>query len=102
MIRFSRYQPERQLLGGICTHQSKAPFHGARNSNYGHVLESALEEGQPVLLCCPVTICARYLSASGSFISIVQAHLAVRATVVIAQILEQKSLMPVFGCNGKQ
>ena len=38
MIRFSRYQPERQLLGGICTHQSKAPFHGARNSNYGIVI----------------------------------------------------------------
>ena len=35
MIRFSRYQPERQLLGGISTHQSKAPFHGARDSNYG-------------------------------------------------------------------
>ena len=29
MNRFGRYQPERQLLGGIRTHQESAPFHGA-------------------------------------------------------------------------
>ena len=28
--RFGRFQLERQLLGGIRTHQEKAPFHGAR------------------------------------------------------------------------
>ena len=30
MNRPGRYQPERQLLGGIRTHQESAPFHGAR------------------------------------------------------------------------
>ena len=29
MNRPGRYQPERQLLGGISTHQESAPFHGA-------------------------------------------------------------------------
>ena len=29
MNRSGRYQPERQLLGGIRTHQESAPFHGA-------------------------------------------------------------------------
>ena len=34
MIRFSRYQLERQLLGGIRAHQRKAPFHGAHRDDY--------------------------------------------------------------------
>ena len=29
MNRSGRYQPERQLLGGVRTHQESAPFHGA-------------------------------------------------------------------------
>ena len=29
MNRSGRYQPERQLLGGLRTHQESAPFHGA-------------------------------------------------------------------------
>ena len=33
MARPGCYQPERQLLGGVCTRQKKAPFHGALNSS---------------------------------------------------------------------
>ena len=29
MNRPGRYQPERQLLGGVRTHKETAPFHGA-------------------------------------------------------------------------
>ena len=34
MNRSGRYQPERQLLGGVRTHQESAPFHGALSTNY--------------------------------------------------------------------
>ena len=48
------------------------------NSYDGHALESTLEEDNLFFYANPVTICVRYLSALGSFISIVEAHLAVR------------------------
>ena len=37
MNRSGRYQPERQLLGGIRTRQESAPFHGALYIDYVHV-----------------------------------------------------------------
>ena len=38
MNRSGRYQPERQLLGGVRTHQESAPFHGAlRNPGYQRI-----------------------------------------------------------------
>ena len=34
MNRPGRYQPERQLLGGVRTHQESAPFHGALSTTH--------------------------------------------------------------------